>query len=107
MHTAEPLVPEPSAFEIEVDIEYLLRPKPPGIDQIPTKLITAGVEQFALRSTNSLIRFGIRRNFLRWGRSRSWYLCIRRAIKQIVVIIEAYRFCELRSKFYPASCCQG
>jgi len=31
----------------------------------------------------------------------------RRVKKQIVVIIEAYRFCQLRTKFYPAYCCQG
>jgi len=28
-------------------------------------------------------------------------------IQQIVVIIEAYHFCQLLTKFYPASCCQG
>ena len=33
-------------------------------------------------------------------------LFIRRAIKQIVVITEAYRFCQLCTKFYPTSCCQ-
>jgi hypothetical protein len=30
-----------------------------------------------------------------------------RVIKQVVVIIEAYHFCQLRTKFYPASCSQG
>jgi len=28
-------------------------------------------------------------------------------IQQIVVIIEAYHFCQILTKFYPASCCQG
>ena len=32
---------------------------------------------------------------------------VRRAIKQIVVSIRAYHFCQLRTKFYPTSCCQG
>jgi hypothetical protein len=41
IHTAEPLVPEPSAFEIEMDIEKLKRYKSPGTDQIPAKLIKA------------------------------------------------------------------
>jgi len=27
--------------------------------------------------------------------------------KQIVVIIGAYHFCQLRTKFYPASCSKG
>ena len=35
IHTAEPLVPEPSAFEVELTIEKLKSHKSPGIDQIP------------------------------------------------------------------------
>jgi hypothetical protein len=42
VHTAEPLVPEPSAFEVELAIEKLKRHKSPGIDQIPTELIKTG-----------------------------------------------------------------
>jgi hypothetical protein len=42
VHTAEPLVPEPSAFEVEMAIEKLKRHKSPGIDQIPAELIKAG-----------------------------------------------------------------
>jgi hypothetical protein len=42
IHTAEPLVPEPSAFEFEMAIEKLKRCKSPGIDQIPAELIKAG-----------------------------------------------------------------
>jgi hypothetical protein len=42
IHTAEPLVPEPSAFEFELVIENLKTHKSPGTDQIPAELITAG-----------------------------------------------------------------
>ena len=42
IHTAEPLVPEPSAFEVEMAIEKLKSYKSPGIDQIPAELIQAG-----------------------------------------------------------------
>ena len=42
IHTAEPLVPELSAFEVEMAIGNLKRHKSPGIDQIPAKLIEAG-----------------------------------------------------------------
>jgi hypothetical protein len=42
VHTAEPLVSEPSAFEVEMATEKLKRHKSPGIDQIPTELIKAG-----------------------------------------------------------------
>jgi len=43
MHTAEPLVPEPNASDIELAIEKLKSHKSPGIDQTPTELIKAGV----------------------------------------------------------------
>jgi hypothetical protein len=42
IHTAEPLVPEPSAFEVELAIEKLKSHKSPGTDQIPAELIKAG-----------------------------------------------------------------
>ena len=41
-HTAEPLVPEPSAFEVDMAIEKLKSHKSPGIDQIPAELIKEG-----------------------------------------------------------------
>ena len=41
IHTAEPLVPEPSALEVELAIEKLKSQKSPGIDQIPAELIKA------------------------------------------------------------------
>jgi len=39
IHTEESLVPEPSAFEVEVAIEKLRRHKSPRTDQIPAELI--------------------------------------------------------------------
>ena len=42
IHTAEPLVPEPSALEVELAIEKIKSHKSPGIDQIPAELIKAG-----------------------------------------------------------------
>jgi len=100
IHTAEPLVHEPRAFEVEMAIEKPKRHKSPGIDQIPA-------EKFALKSLNLLILFGIKGNCLRSGRSRSLYLFIRREMQQIVVIIWAYHFCQTSTKFYPTSYCQG
>ena len=40
--TADPLVPEPSAFEVELAINKLKSHKLPGIDEIPAELIKAG-----------------------------------------------------------------
>ena len=42
IHTAKPLVPEPSAFDVEIAIGKLKRHKSPGTDQIPAELINAG-----------------------------------------------------------------
>jgi len=107
IHTAQSLVFERSAFEVDIATEKLKIHKSPGIQQIQAELIRAGRNQFPVRFINLLILFGIRRNCPRSGRNRSWYLSIRRAIKQTVVIIEAYHFCQLRTKFYPTFCCQG
>jgi hypothetical protein len=42
IHTQEPLVPEPSAFVVELAIEKLKSHKSPGFDQIPAELIKTG-----------------------------------------------------------------
>jgi hypothetical protein len=42
IHTAEPLVLEPSASEVELAIDNLRSHKSPGINQIPAELIKAG-----------------------------------------------------------------
>jgi len=46
--TAEPLVPEPSAVEVELAIDKLKSHKSPGIDQIPAELIKAGGRKICL-----------------------------------------------------------
>ena len=71
IHTAEPLVPEPSASEVELAINTLKSHKLPSIDQIPAELFKEGVEQFAWRFVNLLLLFGKRSNCLKSGRSRS------------------------------------
>jgi len=42
IHTAEPLVPEPSAFETEIATGKLKRNKSLGFDQIPAELFKVG-----------------------------------------------------------------
>jgi len=41
IHTAEPLVPEPSDFEFEFAIEKLKCHKSPGTDKIPEEMMKA------------------------------------------------------------------
>ena len=52
IHTAEPLVPEPSVLEVELAIEKLKSHKSPGIDQIPAELIKAGGSTIRMRFIN-------------------------------------------------------
>jgi len=49
IHTAEPLVPEPSASEVDLPINKLKSQKSPGIDQIPAELIKAGGRTICLK----------------------------------------------------------
>jgi hypothetical protein len=44
VHTAEPLVPDPSRLEVEIAITKLKKHKSPGSDQIPAELIQEGCE---------------------------------------------------------------
>jgi hypothetical protein len=44
IHTAEPLVPEASLFEVEIAIGKFKSYKSPGTDHIPAELIKAGGE---------------------------------------------------------------
>jgi hypothetical protein len=44
----ELLVPKPSAFEVEMAIEKVIRYKSPGIDQIPEEIIKASVREKSL-----------------------------------------------------------
>jgi len=46
IHTAEALVPEPSALEVEMAFEKLRRHKLPGVDQIPAEFIKTGGRTF-------------------------------------------------------------
>ena len=57
LHTAELLVPEQSAFEVELAIEKLISPKSPGTDQIPAKLIKAGDRKIRYEIHTLIISF--------------------------------------------------
>jgi hypothetical protein len=58
IHTAEPLVPEPSASEIELPIDKLKSHKSPRIDQTSAELIKAGGRTICLEIHNLLLLFG-------------------------------------------------
>jgi hypothetical protein len=58
VHTAQPLVPANSPFEVDIAIVKFYKSKSSDSDVIPTEVIQARDET----STNLLILFGIRRN---------------------------------------------
>jgi hypothetical protein len=69
VHMAEPLVPGPSHLEVKA-------------------------KYYCLRSTNSLILFGIRKNCLISGRSLLLYQFTKRVIKLTVIIVTAMNFIQ-------------
>jgi hypothetical protein len=104
IHTTEPLVPEPSALEVELAIEKLKSHKSPGIDQIPAELIKAGGRTIHCAIHKLIIAI--------WNKEEvpeEWKESIivpmhKKGVKQIVITIGAYHFCQLYTKFYPTSC---
>jgi hypothetical protein len=97
VQTAKPLVPEPSGFEVEMAIEKLKRHKSPGIDQIPAELIKAGGR--TIWNKEELPE--------EWKESVIVPVYKKGDKNKIVVTIQAYHFCRLRTKFYPRFFCQG
>jgi len=107
IHTAEPLVPEPSASEVELAIDKLKSKKLPGIDQIPAEQIKAGGRTICLE-IHKLITSIWKKEKLPEEWKESIIVPIhKKGIKQIAIITEAYHFCQPLTKFYPTSCCQG
>ena len=109
IHTAEPLVPEPSASEVELAIDKLKRHKSPRIDQIPAELIKAGDRTICLEIHKRITSI--------WKKEKlpeEWKELIiipvhknRYYDQQIVIIMGAYHFCQPLTKFYSTSCSQG
>jgi len=71
VHTAELLVPEPSAAEVELAIYKLKSHKLPGFDQIAAELIKAGGRTICLETHKLITSIGRRRNFLKSERNQS------------------------------------
>jgi hypothetical protein len=69
IYVTEPLTPGPSRLEVAIPIKKFKKCKSPASDQILTEY-----EYYCLRSTNSLILFGIRKNCLISERSLLFYL---------------------------------
>jgi hypothetical protein len=104
IHTAEPLVPEPSALELELAIEKLKSHKSPGIDQMPAELIKAG---------GRTIRCAIHKPIIAiWNKEelpeeRKESIIVPIYTKGDKTDFNNYRgisFCQLHTKVCPTSC---
>ena len=100
-------MPDPSVLEVELAIEKLKIHKSPGIDQIPAELIKAGGGTIRCAIYKLIIAIWNKEGLPgEWKESIIVPIPIR-VIKQIVITIGAYHFCQLRTKFCPTSCSQG
>jgi len=107
IHTAEPLVPEPSAAEVELAIDMLKSHKSPGIDQIPAELIKTGGTTICLE-IHKLITSIWKKEQLPEEWKESIIIPIQK--KGDKTDNNNYRgisFFQQLTKFYPTSCSQG
>ena len=107
IHTAEPLVPEPSATEVELAIDKLKSHKLPGIDQILAELIKAGGRTIGLEIHKLITSIWKKEELPEEWKESIIVRIHKKWIKQTVIIIGAYHFCLSLTKFYPTSCSQG
>jgi len=107
IHTAEPLVPDPNASEVQLAIDKLISHKSPGIDQIPAELIKVGSRTLCLE-IHKLITAIWKREELPEEWKESIIVPIRK--KGDKTDCNNYRGISLLPttyKFYPTSCSQG
>ena len=107
VHTVKPLEPEPSAFDVGMTIGKLKRYKSSGIDQIPAELIKQGAVQFALRSINLFILFGLRRIVPEEWKESIIVPIYKKGVTSSCSKYRGMAFCPLCTKIYPTSCSQG
>jgi hypothetical protein len=101
IHTAEPLVPEPSVLEFELAIEKLKSHKSLGIDQIPAELIKVG---------GRTIRYAIHKLIISIWNKKELHEGWKKSIKGDKTDCNNYRRISLlptTSKVCPIYCSQG
>jgi len=103
IHTAEPLVPEPSAVEFDLAIEKLKSHKSPSIYRIPTELFKAG---------GRIIRYEIHKHIIAiWKKEelpeewKEWIVVpvYKNGDKTYCSNYRGILFCQLPTKVYPTS----
>jgi len=107
IHTVEPLVPEPSAFEVELSIRKLKNHKSPAIDQIPAELIKGGGRTICSAIHKLIISIWNKEELPEEWKESIIVPIYKKGDKNIVITIGAYHYCHLHTKFCPTSCSQS
>jgi hypothetical protein len=81
IHTAEPSVPDPSHFEIKITIAKLKYINHQVVIKFQKSWFKQEVKHYCMRSINSLVLFGIRKNCMISRRSLLLYQFTKRVIK--------------------------
>jgi hypothetical protein len=100
IHTAEPLVPEPSLVEVKIAIGKLKSYNFRGTDQILAELIKAGGEILRSEIHKFIRSIWIERNCHSSGRNLLFYQFIKTVIRLTEVIIWDSPSYQLPTKFY-------
>jgi hypothetical protein len=104
MHTVEPLVPEPSALEVELVIEKLKSHKLPGIDQIPAELIKAGGRTIRCAIHQLIIAIWNKEELPEEWKESIIVPIHNKGDKTDCNNYRGMSICQLHTKFYPTSC---
>jgi len=88
-------------------IEKLKSHKSPGIDQIQAELIKAGLRQICYEIHKLIISISNKEELPEEWKELIIVPIYKKGEKTDCVIIRAYHFYQVRTKFYPTSCCQG
>ena len=107
IHTAEPLVPEPSASEVELAIEKLKIHKSPGFDQIPAELIKAGDRTICSEIHKLMISIWNEEELPEEWKESIIVPIYKKGDKTDCSNYRGISLLPTAYKIYPTSCCQG
>jgi len=107
IYTAEPLVSEPSAFEIELAIEKLRSHKSTGTDQIPAELIKAGSRTIRYEIHKLIIATWNKKELPEEWKESITVPIYKKGDKTNCSNYRGILFLPATYKIYPTSCSQG
>jgi hypothetical protein len=87
-------------------IKKLKRHNSRGVDEIPAGFTKAGGRQIRSEINKLINSIWKKEQFSEEWKNSIILPIYKKSDKTYVVIIQAYRFCQICTKFYPTSCCQ-